>query len=134
LGDRLGVSRRTEAISAPDDETLARVYAASDVLAQPSLGEGFGIPVIEAMACGLPVVISDGGALPEVAGGAARVVSLAERDFSGALAQELARAAGQRAELAASGVARAAVFRPAVVVDALLEAYQQALQRSASRR
>lgn len=54
-------------------EQLAAEYAGADVLGFPSLHEGFGLPIIEAMAAGLPVVVSDTSALPEVAGGAALV-------------------------------------------------------------
>ena len=54
--------------SCPQPE-LDRLYATSRLLVQPSLEEGFGLPVWEAMCCGLPVCVSDGGALPEVARG-----------------------------------------------------------------
>lgn len=54
------------------EERVVNFYRAADVLVQPSLDEGFGFPVLEAMACGLPVVISDVGPLPEIGGMAAR--------------------------------------------------------------
>jgi glycosyltransferase involved in cell wall biosynthesis len=56
------------------DEELAALYRGARCLAYPSLYEGFGIPVLEAMACGCPVVTSAGGACEEVAGGAAVLV------------------------------------------------------------
>ncbi len=62
------------------DADLAALYSTADVLAMPSAYEGFGIPVIEAMACGTPVICSDGGALPEVAGAAALVVPVGNID------------------------------------------------------
>ena len=73
-----GASRRAApaspgSASRPDDE-LARLYRGARCLAYPSLYEGFGIPVLEAMACGTPVVTSRGGATEEVAGGAAVLV------------------------------------------------------------
>jgi len=51
---------------------LERLYASSRLLVMPSLEEGFGLPVWEAMTCGLPVCVSDGGALPEIARSVAR--------------------------------------------------------------
>lgn len=57
-----------------DDETLIEYYNAADVVAVPSYYEGFGFPVLEAMACGTPVVTSDRSCLPEVAGDAALTV------------------------------------------------------------
>ena len=61
-------------MSSADDTTLRRAYRAADVLLFPSLYEGFGFPVLEAFASGLPVVTSGAGGLKEVAGDAALVV------------------------------------------------------------
>lgn len=58
----------------PDDSTLINFYSAADVLLAPSLYEGFGLTVLEAMACGTPVVTSNVSSLPEVAGDAAILV------------------------------------------------------------
>src|SRR5207248_1055514 len=69
----------------PDDE-LARLYRGARCVAYTSLYEGFGIPILEAMACGVPVVTSVGGATEEVAGGAAVLVDPLEL---GARSQEL---------------------------------------------
>src|SRR5439155_397916 len=57
------------------DADLPALYAAARVFAYPSLYEGFGIPPLEAMACGTPVVASTGGALPEVLGDAALLIN-----------------------------------------------------------
>ena len=59
-----------------DDETLAGLYANASLFVLPSLDEGFGLPALEAMACGAPVVVSDGGALPGVVAEAGRVFCL----------------------------------------------------------
>ena len=57
-------------VEAPSDRELARAMSSAAVLCLPSFSEGFGLPVLEAMACATPVVVSDGGALPEVVGDA----------------------------------------------------------------
>lgn len=93
----------------PDSE-LTTLYHAADVLAMPSIYEGFGIPMLEAMASGLPVVCSDGGSLPEVAGDAALVVPVEDVD---GLAQALVRAVSDtelRATLVARGLERVKAF------------------------
>ena len=57
-----------------DDADLPALYSAARILAYPSLYEGFGLPMLEAMACGTPVVASTASCLPEVAGDAALLV------------------------------------------------------------
>jgi glycosyltransferase involved in cell wall biosynthesis len=102
----------------PDDE-LPGLYAGAACFVLPSLYEGFGLPCIEAMACGTPVVASDAGALPDTCGGAALLVD--PRDPP-AIADAVQRAIGDE-RLRAAGIARAAQFswdRTAREVDALL--------------
>ena len=55
-------------MSGVDHATIVELYAESTLAVVPSLYEGFGLPAVEAMACGIPLIVSDGGALPEVAG------------------------------------------------------------------
>ena len=62
-------------LGAVPDALLPGLYAGAEAFALPSLYEGFGLPVLEAMACGTPVVAADATALPETAGGAARLVA-----------------------------------------------------------
>jgi glycosyltransferase involved in cell wall biosynthesis len=71
---RLGLQERVHFLGRVSDAELAAVYRGAAALLFASLHEGFGLPVVEAMACGTPVVTSNGSALPEVAGGAALLV------------------------------------------------------------
>ncbi|MCH7946022.1 MAG: glycosyltransferase family 4 protein, partial [Armatimonadetes bacterium] len=72
------------------DEELTALYQCADLYLAPSLHEGFGIPLLEAWACGCPVLCSSGGALPEIAGGAAEVMQSWEaRDWADRIAELL---------------------------------------------
>jgi len=66
--DRLGISHAVHCVSGISDDELAGMYAEAQVAVVPSLYEGFSLPAIEAMACGVPLVATTGGALPEVVG------------------------------------------------------------------
>jgi glycosyltransferase involved in cell wall biosynthesis len=105
------------------DADLPALYAGASAFAMPSLYEGFGLPCVEAMAAGTPVVASDRAALPEACGGAALLV---DPDDPDAFAAALIRAAGpERARLVEAGRARAAGLswaRSAESVDAAIGA------------
>jgi glycosyltransferase involved in cell wall biosynthesis len=103
------------------DEHLPGLYAGARCFVLPSLYEGFGLPCLEAMACGTPVVASDAASLPETCGGAAVLVD--PRDPI-AIADAVERAAGDE-QLGAAGIARASGFTwdcAAVRVDGVLSA------------
>jgi glycosyltransferase involved in cell wall biosynthesis len=104
------------------DDELAALYRGARCLVYPSLYEGFGIPVLEAMACGTPVVTSAGGATEEVAGGAA---VLADPHDPAAVAAAIEEAEARRDELRVRGLERAAQFtweRAAAETRAVYEA------------
>jgi glycosyltransferase involved in cell wall biosynthesis len=105
------------------DDRLAELYRGAACVAYPSLYEGFGMPVLEAMACGVPVVTSAGGATEEVAGGAAVLVDPLD---PASIAAGLEEAAGRRAELARLGLARAQAFSWADTAAATAEVYREA--------
>ena len=92
------------------DADLPAIYAGAQALAFPSEFEGFGLPVLEAMACGAPVVCSNSSSLPEVAGDAALRVDPADTDAITAALRRVVADADLAAELARRGVAQAARF------------------------
>jgi glycosyltransferase involved in cell wall biosynthesis len=89
------------------DDELARLYRGARCLAYPSLEEGFGIPIVEAMASGTPVVTSRGGATEEIAGGAAVLVDPLD---PASIAAGIEEAAARRDELTRLGLERAKSF------------------------
>jgi glycosyltransferase involved in cell wall biosynthesis len=97
----------TGPISAVD---LPALYSAADLFVYPSLYEGFGLPVLEAMACGTPVLTSIAGSLPEIAADAARCIDPRDSDAWAAAIAELLDDPAQRSVLAERGRARAAQF------------------------
>jgi glycosyltransferase involved in cell wall biosynthesis len=106
--------------SVPDAQ-LPGLYAGAEVFVLPSLYEGFGLPVLEAMACGTPVIASDATALSELVGGAGRLSPPDAEAIRGAVVGLLPDSR-ERARLRTAGLARAAGFtweRTAREVDAL---------------
>jgi glycosyltransferase involved in cell wall biosynthesis len=113
LAATLGLGARVIFPGRVADEDLAALYSGAAAFVLPSLEEGFGLPVLEAMACGAPVVASNRAALPELVADAGLVFD-AERE--GELAAALARVladAGLADDLRHRGLARAALYTPA---------------------
>jgi glycosyltransferase involved in cell wall biosynthesis len=107
----------------PDDDLVA-LYNAADLFVYPSIYEGFGLPPLEAMACGTPVVTSNTSALPEVVGDAAMTVGpLDVEALAGAIATVLA-SADLRARLSALGLQRAATFSWEATARLIASAYR----------
>ena len=106
-----------------DDDDLPAVYSGAALFVFPSLHEGFGLPLLEAMACGVPVVTSNVSSMPEVAGDAATLVD--PRDGEG-LAAAIARSlrdAALRDRLREAGIARARQFSWEATARRTLDAY-----------
>jgi glycosyltransferase involved in cell wall biosynthesis len=102
-------------------DELARLYRGARCVVYVSLYEGFGLPVLEAMACGAPVVTAQAEAVSEVAGGAAVVVDGLDPD---SIARGIAVAVDRRDELRALGLARAAQFGWAGAAGGTLAVYR----------
>ena len=104
--ERLGLTDIVTTISGVSDEDLARLYGEAEVAIVPSLYEGFSLPAIEAMSCGVPVVATTGGALPEVVGVSDETGLLVEPNDPEALVGAIRRLlddADLRARLGAAG-------------------------------
>jgi glycosyltransferase involved in cell wall biosynthesis len=120
--ERLGLSERVELRGHVPQEELAALYRGAHCLVFPSRYEGFGLPVLEAMASGTPVVATTAGALPEVAGDAAILV---EAGDPVALAGGIERAIADRERLVAAGLERARQFSWAETARRTLEVYRE---------
>ena len=117
------------------DEDLPALYRGAAIFAYPSLGEGFGLPVLEAMSCGVPVLTSSLSSLPEVAGDAAVYVEPRDPADIGAALGRLLEDEAARGDLAERGPARAARFtweRTARATLAALEAHARPAGRPAA--
>jgi glycosyltransferase involved in cell wall biosynthesis len=121
---RSGLRDRLIFLHSLDDEHLAALYARAELLIYPSLYEGFGFVPLQAMACGVPVVSSACGALPEVLGDAAAYVDASQPEAIGRLIVDLLQSPLRRAELRVRGTARAARYRWDSTAAATLEAYK----------
>ena len=122
--ERNGIAGRVEFRGHVPQEELARLYRGAACLVFPSRYEGFGLPVVEAMASGTPVVATTAGALPEVAGDAAILV---EERNAVALAGGIERALADRERLVAAGLERARRFTWAETARRTLDVYRELL-------
>ncbi|HIC88353.1 MAG TPA: glycosyltransferase family 1 protein [Anaerolineae bacterium] len=114
------------------DDDLPAIYAGAQLFAFPSLYEGFGLPVLEAMACGIPVVASDRSSIPEIGGTAALYVDPTDTDGLAAALRRVLRDVDLQDQMRRQGLQQAARFswhRVAEQTSALYQAVLQASQR-----
>jgi glycosyltransferase involved in cell wall biosynthesis len=129
-----GIYERAESSSVASDilfpgfmaeSDLPALYSAADLFAYPSLYEGFGLPPLEAMACGTPVVASSSASLPEVVGGAALLV---DPENSEELAEAMAKALGDpeiRQQMVAMGLEQSRQFTWRASAERMLAVYRR---------
>ena len=132
LGARPGLRERIIVTGFVADEDLAALYSGAAVFVYPSLYEGFGLPALEAMQCGVPVVTSRTSSLPEVVGPDALTVDPVDED---ALSQAILRVLRDRElarELRHRGLARSATFTWARTVSDTIAAYRVMLAAASS--
>jgi glycosyltransferase involved in cell wall biosynthesis len=129
--DRLhqsGLAELTVLTGFVPDEDLPALYSAADVFVFPSLYEGFGLPVLEAMACGTPVITTNVSSLPEVAGPAAILVDPGDCRELAAAVQRLAADPALRREMSVKGTRQAGSFSWEGTARRTLQVYQDALR------
>jgi glycosyltransferase involved in cell wall biosynthesis len=128
IAAKIGASRSRERIRMPGyvpPAELANWYARAMIFAFPSLDEGFGMPVLEAMASGAPVIASNRSAVPEVAGDAAWLVDPEDTDALAAALVALTRDPERRADLSRRGLDQAAKFTWAGAVEKTWQVYRE---------
>ena len=115
-------------VNTPDREAIIKFYNAADILVAPSLYEGFGLTVLEAMACGTPTITANVSSIPEVAGNAAVLVDPTDVD---AMTQAVLRINGEaifRQDLINKGLARVREFTWKKTAEKTANLYEQVIQ------
>lgn len=127
LIDQLGMTKSVQFLGFVGDDDLPALYSAAHVFAFPSLYEGFGLPALEAMACGTPVLTSNVSSLPEVVGEAAIRVEPTDVDGIADGLRKLIEDSDLRKTLTQQGIERAKLFNWNKAATALRQHYQDLL-------
>ena len=131
LAAELGISADVIFVGGVPLEETVRFYQAADAFVYPSFNETFGLPILEAMACGCPVVTSDTSAMPEIAGGAA---VLSDPKEPASIARAMIEAAGPgRDRLRDGGLRRAGQFTWGATAASTVDVYREAAERRRHR-
>jgi glycosyltransferase involved in cell wall biosynthesis len=132
LAADLGITEDLVFVGGVPLEQTVRFYRAADAFVYPSLNETFGLPILEAMACGCPVVTSDTSAMPETAGGAA---VLCNPNDPASIAHAIVEATGPgRDRLRNDGLRRAAQFTWGATGASTLDVYREVAERRRHRK
>lgn len=108
-----------------DGADIAAVYSGASLFVYPSLYEGFGLPILEALACGAPVITSNTSSMPEVAGAAAVLVTPTDAEELTAAIEGVLEDEGKRARMRREGIERAALFSWERCAKETLEVYRK---------
>lgn len=124
-----GVENFVTYLGKPDKSTLVQIYNAADLLLSPSLYEGFGMTVLEAMACGTPVITSNVTSLPEVTGDAAVLVNPTDVQAMVETVCRLQNDFVYRQELSSKGLARAKLFTWEATAEQIATGYEKLVRQ-----
>ena len=131
LAEELGISADVVFTGGLRLHDIVPFYQAADLFVYPSFNETFGLPILEAMACGCPVVTSDTSAMPETAGGAA---VLSDPHAPASIAQAITDAIGpDRDRLRDAGLRRAGQFTWSATAASTLDVYREVYERKRGR-
>jgi len=128
LCEKRGLSSRVHFVQEVNDEDLRLLYCGATALVFPSSYEGFGLPVLEAMACGTPVVTTRVSSLPEVGGEAAVYIDAPDRDALVEAMTSIYQSSEKRDALKKRGIERASQFTWDKHVDRMVQLYQWCLK------
>jgi glycosyltransferase involved in cell wall biosynthesis len=125
--EAMGLSRDVFFTGGVSEEDLAILYNGAEVLVYPAFAEGFGLPVLEAMACGTPVITSNTTSLPEVVGKAALTVNPYDSEGIGRALERMLSDDALKKDLSTKGLQRAKVFGWAKAAQETIQLYQGVL-------
>jgi glycosyltransferase involved in cell wall biosynthesis len=127
--DGVSLAGRVQALGYVDDERRLALYREASMLVMPSFDEGFGLPVLEAMTLGVPVIASNRGSLPEVLGGAGLLVEPDDHAGLASAMRIVLEDPAQRSRMTAAGLARARAYSWDSAARSLYEVYAAAVAR-----
>jgi len=125
--NRQDLGERVRFLDFVDDDDLPALYSDASLFLFPSLYEGFGLPPLEAMACGAPVIVSNASCLPEVVGDAGLLLPPEDESAWGEAIHRLLLNSRRRSSMAAAGFLRARQFTWQRAARELRQIYQQLL-------
>jgi glycosyltransferase involved in cell wall biosynthesis len=126
--ERAGLTERLKFTDYISDDDLCALYSSCTVCIYPSLYEGFGLPPLEAMACGAPVITSNIPSIVETTGNAAHLISPNDVQQLAQAIVEMIAEAGKRLRLSRAGLERASQFTWERTAELTLEVYKETLR------